>query len=438
MISKIKSRIKGLDVNTKEVVNKSGWSMIVKIVGLIAGFLVSIFLGRTLGAEGLGVLNLSTKIIGVIMVFSLLGINTVVLKNISISFENKNWNEVANTIFSAFWITFPISILFSILLFSISPWLSISVFQEPELYIPLAIASIALIFQVQSRIFSSGINGFRKIWQSNLTNDTLSYGVILIGLILFYFFDIQISLVNVAILYGVSRLIVLLTVGTYWRTIFHFKGKRSFLGTPMLKVGLPLLLVSAGSLISSNADAVMLGWLSSAKEVGFYSVAAKLGLMTSFFHMVTVSTLSPKIASLYQLDKIKELELMVQKVTKVLIFIGLASVFVFIVFGKFVLNLWGSEFQTAYIPLIIITIGQLFNIGTGATGIILIMTGFEKIVGRIVLIFALLNLVLNYLLIPMYGAIGAALATAITLAFENILKYFLLKMKLSINTIKLN
>ncbi|MEN8126153.1 MAG: polysaccharide biosynthesis C-terminal domain-containing protein [Bacteroidota bacterium] len=126
---------------------------------------------------------------------------------------------------------------------------------------------------------------------------------------------------------------------------------------------------------------------------------------------------------------------MVQQVTQGLVFIGLFSLVIFVIAGKYLLGIWGAEFITAYWALVIIAIGQLFNIGTGATGIILIKTGYEKILGYITISLAIFDLALNYILIPKFGATGAAIATATTLISENIIKVILVKIKTDIYTI---
>jgi O-antigen/teichoic acid export membrane protein len=97
--------------------------------------------------------------------------------------------------------------------------------------------------------------------------------------------------------------------------------------------------------------------------------------------------------------------------------------------------LWGNEFKEAYLVLIILAVGQFFNISTGCAGMLLIMCGFEKIHGYISLFFMLLNLILNYTLIVSYGAVGAAIATTITIASENVVKLILAKKKVGISTI---
>jgi O-antigen/teichoic acid export membrane protein len=166
--------------------------------------------------------------------------------------------------------------------------------------------------------------------------------------------------------------------------------------------------------------------------VGLYSVAARIALLTSFFLQVTNAAISPKIAALYEEGKKYEMEKMVQSVTLGLIGIALFAVLIFVLFGKSILSIWGIEFQSAYPLLVILSIGQFFNIGTGASGLILIMCGLEKTHAWISSVFVVVNLILNYFLIREYGAVGAAIATSVTVSLDNISRVILAKVKLNI------
>lgn len=435
MVETFKRKLSSLDIHTLEVIKKSSASIIVKVLGLAAGFGTSIILGRTIGPEGLGVINLSTKVVTLIMIFASLGMDNVVRKEVAIAFERKDWQHVANTIFTALRINIPIALSISLILIFFTPWLTENFFEDPRLEIPLIIYLAVMVPQVISKIFASGINGFRKIWQSNLVDATLSSVITLLGLGILLLLDIEITIINAAILYAIGRISVTFTVGLYWRRLFQFKGSKTLQSKPMLKVALPLLLVTSTSVIAASADTIMLGWLSSTKEVGLYSVALRLGLLSNIFLMISVSTLAPKIASLYAEKKKKELEKMIQQVTKGLFILGLAVLVGYVLLGKFILNFWGDEFVTSYAILIIITMGQFVNVSTGSTGVILMMTGFEKNLSRITLTALALNIILNLILIPHYGAAGAAIATTSTVILENILKVILVRTKTGISTI---
>ena len=100
-----------------------------------------------------------------------------------------------------------------------------------------------------------------------------------------------------------------------------------------------------------------------------------------------------------------------------------------------ILSLWGLEFIDAYIILVILGLGQFINLSTGAVGLTLIMTGYEKTHGNISIVFMLINVILNFILIKSFGATGAAVATSTTIIFENITKMIYVKIKTNINTI---
>lgn len=435
MLTKIKNKILKLDEHTIEVLKKSSSSIIVKLFGMLVGIFVSIFLGRTIGAEGLGIISLANTIASLLIVITLFGFNNVIIKNIAISDSNRDWRTISENIYTSIYFNGILALLIALVGVLLVPYLVEEIFDIPDLKIPLLIATVMIIPQTFSRIFASGLNGLRKIWQGNLVNEVLSIWIVGLGLIIFYFFKIKITLINTAIIYAVAKLIVFFVTFFYWKSVFNYKGEKSLILKPMLKKALPLLLVTGASIIASSTDVLMLGWLTNAKEVGLYSIAAKLSLLMSLFLQVSNSAISPKLASLFALKNITELEVLIKRVTSGLIIIGILFLGNFIFFGDFLLSFWGNEFKEAYYVLIILSVGQFFNISSGCAGLLLVMCGFEKIHGYISLLSLIINLGLNYILILNYGLIGAAIATAITVVSENIIKFIVVKNKTGITVI---
>ncbi len=395
---------------------------------------VSLCLGRTLGASGLGIINLASQTVTLLLVVTMFGMDNVLIKRIAIAYERGDQRQIGNSFYTSSVINGLLAGAITVLGAVLAPWLSRRVFHAPALEIPLIIFISVIVPQTFSRIFAAGLSGFRKIWQSSLVNDALSVWVVGIGLIVFFCAGIRTTVVSVAVLYAAGRLAVFASTGLYWRRLFRYSGPKQFIPGPMLTMALPLLVVSGTSVITSSADAVMLGWLGTSREVGLYSVAAKLALLESFFLIVSNSAISPKIASLFAEGKISDMEKMVKRTTLGLILIAVASLTIFVLFGHFILELWGSEFRGAYAILVVLGVGQFFNISTGCVGLLLIMCGHEKLQGYISVTFLTLNLFLNYLLIRAYGAVGAAAATALTIAGENVTKLAMAKWKVGILT----
>ena len=424
-----------LDIHTLEVLSKSYKTVLVRMAGRIMGLLISIYLGRTLGAEGVGIINLVNQIAFVFLIFTMFGFDNVIIKYIAIAKSNSKWNNIGNTVFTGFWFNSALAVVMGSLGILLLPFLTESFFNNQALYIPLFITFLMLLPQTISRVYGAALNGHGKIWQANLVNETLSAFVVSMGLLIIYTANIEVNVVTIVLLYAIGRLVVTATVSIYWKRVFNEISKPKFVLKPMLKMAIPLLLVTSTSVIASNADAIMIGWIRNVKDVGLYSVAAKLALLVVFLLQVTTSVLSPKLAEMYAQNKIKEMNVLVRKITFGLMLIAIGFLIFFILTGKYMLSLWGIEFEEAYSILIILSIGQFFNISTGCAGMLLMMCGFEKTYGYISIVFVLLNILLNYFLITLYGAVGAAVATAITIAFENISKAILAKQKIGVLTI---
>jgi O-antigen/teichoic acid export membrane protein len=435
MINKLKAKILKLDSHTLDVVRKSFKAMSVKIAGMIIGLIVSVSLGRILGSEGLGIINLTSTIASLLVVITLFGFSNVLVKNIALSVHNRNWRIINNNIYTSKWFNGSLAIFVVIIGVPSVSILSEGIFRNPSLEIPLIIAVVMIIPQTFSRIFASGLIGFQKIWQSNLVNDTLSIVIVGFGILVSKILDVKITVVNVAIIYAIGRFVVMCSVFLYWKTIFNYEGRKKFILKPMLKMALPLLLISGTSIVASNSDILMIGWLNDMKQVGLYTVAARLALLVSLFLQVSNAAISPKLATLFASNNIAEIDVLVKQVTLGLVLIGVGFLIFFTLGGEWVLSLWGSEFKEAHLILIILAVGQFFNISTGCAGMILIMCGYEKLHSRISLFSVVLNIALNYVLILSYGAVGAAVATAITVTFENILKLIVVKNKTGILTI---
>lgn len=430
MLKKITSK---LDIHSLEVVKKSLSSIVVKALGVIFGLGLSIFLAKTIGAEGLGIINLSNRVVSVMLVLGLFGMSKVIIKEVAIALNKKDLEHIGNVMHSAYWLNGLITISLSILLILASPWLANSVFEEPKLTYPLIISFVVMTPQVFSRIFSSGLIGFRKIWQSNLVDQALS--VCLTGVIVFitWLFVQELSVNMVATCYAIGRVGVTLSVGLFWKKIYKNNVSSKKIFEKLLKTAKPLFFISIAGIVINNSDIIILGFFSEAKDVGIYVVAARIALLTSVLLQISNSALSPKIAALYAENNIKSLEEMIKKITKGLFFIGLFVFLFFIFSGNWILSIWGEEFEEAYWILIILGFGQLVNLTTGAVGIILIMTGHEKTQRNISLCFMMVFLILSFTLIPIYGALGASIASATAVMGINITKLIYVKKNTKIN-----
>ena len=132
MINKL-NLLFNFDLNTKEVIKNASASLIIKVLGVGFLFFNSAFLGRFLGPEGLGIINISLKITAILLMLSLLGIPHLLVKEISIYHSNKNWNKINDLSYSSFLINIGASTIIALIIIYFTPYLSRVVFNESEL-----------------------------------------------------------------------------------------------------------------------------------------------------------------------------------------------------------------------------------------------------------------------------------------------------------------
>jgi len=89
------------------------------------------------------------------------------------------------------------------------------------------------------------------------------------------------------------------------------------------------------------------------------------------------------------------------------------------------LSLFGDEFVPAAGTLMVLTLGHFVNAATGPVGNLLMLTGYEKMMRNNIAGCSLLNIALNIFLIPKFGILGAAGATAFSLATMNVVSIIL-------------
>ena len=187
--------------------------------------------------------------------------------------------------------------------------------------------------------------------------------------------------------------------------------------------------------INSTLDIVMIGIMRSREEVGIYKIAVTAAGLTVLGLQVINIVIMPRIAHLHAGRELKAMQALVTTTARlILLAAGLASL-VLIVFGKVLIGYaFGADFVAGYPALVVLTLGQLANAAFGSVGLLLNMSGHERFSLVGVAIACVANVCLNLVLIPLFGILGAATATAVTLVIWNVVLYWQVWQKLGIDS----
>jgi O-antigen/teichoic acid export membrane protein len=165
---------------------------------------------------------------------------------------------------------------------------------------------------------------------------------------------------------------------------------------------------------------MLLPALADAGEAGLYNVAHRLAAQLGLLMLVIASIASARFAAHHQQRQQDDLRRLAGRATRTLILFGLPPAVVLWIWGEAILSLFGAEFAGAGTALRILVAGQLVNLATGPVGYLLAMTGHERTLRSVLLATLGLMLPLALILIPVFGANGAAAAVSLAMAFHNL------------------
>jgi O-antigen/teichoic acid export membrane protein len=244
--------------------------------------------------------------------------------------------------------------------------------------------------------------------------------LILLLLSFFNFFNEYIPVLAFALAIFFCLVLALLVwfYGFLERISISFNINRNII-SHLVSLAFPLFISGIASMLMTWTDIIMLGIFLPSSEVGVYSVALRVSTVVSIVLVATNTVLAPRFAELWALKKIDELVKFARSITRIISFVSFVIFCVIVVAGRSLLAIFGNGYISGYYPLIILAIGQLVNACSGSVGYILMMTDFQHFHRNVTLLSIVLNVFLNWLLIPNLGILGAAIATMVTMIFWN-------------------
>ena len=201
----------------------------------------------------------------------------------------------------------------------------------------------------------------------------------------------------------------------------------------ILNSSIPLLWVASMLFVNSWADRIFLGVYSTPEDVGVYSISIKVAMLVGFVLVAVNSVSSAKFSEFYQSDNIKDLSNYCTKSTNLMATISFPILILLILYSDQILNIFGSDFIIGSSALVILCSGQFINVATGSVGQILAMTNREKLLRKSILIAVITNIILNFILVPLYNINGAAIATSVSWMVSTIFAFYYVRKEFHFN-----
>lgn len=416
----------------KDILNKSFGFLIFRGIGIVGGYLFTYLIAQRYGASMNGLVTLGFSIFMFASAVSTFGIDINLVKHYS---DLNKWENEPGLFYKVLLKTFLLSIGITLILFVFRDFIAIKLFKKPQFVPVYNWAIFAIPGWTMIKAIAGVLRGKGLINWFSFFNNAGKFSLATIIFVAFDFFEIDSLNAIKAHFYAITILAIL----AFFVVLYHFK-------TISLKTvsGSWTFMWESFPMFISTTIMVFMGWIDSFvlgvyvidSEIGIYNVAIKIALGASFAMEAINAGLAPKVARLYYEDKKEEFHKLVQFSTHLNFGVTVGIVLIIIIFNQFLLGLFGEEFKSGFAVLLILSLVHLMNSFMGSSATIMQMIGYQKQYQNIAILALVINLSLNFMLVPKYGNVGAAVATAISLTFwyicnagflkkkENIITYF--------------
>ncbi len=392
-----------------------------KIFSALFQYVYLIVISKILGASILGGFLLGLTVVNFAALISRLGLDVGVIKFVAQYCACKDMERVKGVVTMALIISGLAGVVIALLVFCNATFLSDFFSGKPGFKQVIKVLSPTIPMISLMWIALSATQG-AKIMKYTTYAQHITLPLVNLSAVLFlYWFGLRLD--GVVAAFVISYITVtLLSFAFLGRTFPLWQQVQPIFDVKaLLSVSMPLFLVVFLNFGLLWTDTIMLGYFRSSAEVGIYNVVVKTALLISMILTSFNAIFAPVISDLHSRNRLRRLESLFKTVTKWVLVISLPAFSIMTVLSNNILSLFGPDFVHGARSLEILAFAQLVNAGVGSVGFMLAMTGRQQLVLLNTFMIFLVNVGLNYYLIPQYGMLGAATATGTATILLNLL-----------------
>lgn len=413
--------------------------LLLRISWAVIGLVGQIIIARTVGVSDYGHYSLIFAWLAVLALPGRLGFDEAAVKFVATYHEKKQ--SLALRGFSRF--AFRYTLLASLGLVVIALLVLPYTVQDGNLLQAWKVAIWCLPLLCLIAVRQGILRGLGELIRSQL-GDTTVRPLLLIAFVLFAHFALGLTVtLSMLMAMALAALLLAYVLGELWLrkaykqhvdTIADSECEPLLSKAHWLSTAAWMALLSSSILIMNRTDILMLGAMTSPVEVGLYAVASKLSIVFTFGLAAVNTAIAPLISRAHTRGDRTTITDLMRKATLISLAISLALLFAVWLAGDYFLGVFGAEFIAAKTTFYILIISHLASALVGPTGPLLNMTGHHKHLAVLFALVSVLNVVLNYYLIPLHGIEGAAAATLISALLLKVLSVLSVRHYLQMNS----
>lgn len=392
------------------------------LVNTGATFLATVLLARLLGVSGFGIFAFVVALGLLLVVPAVLGFDRLATRDVAAYSARSSWSLLRGLVLSANAVVLANAVLLALGVGLIA----IVATPDPVLRDGILIGLLTVPLMAIGRVDQGVLMGLRRVVSAQAPDLALR-PVLFLLLVLGVMWltpagldsraAIAIHVASIAAATGVTVLLL----RRWWPPEASAIGA-AYETKAWGRSALWLTLLSGVMIVNAQSGTVMLGILRGPDEAGLFSVAARGAALIAFGLGAVNAALQPSVARLWATGRVDELQHLVTVSARAVLVFSVPVTAVFVLLAADILAVaFGPDYARAAPAFAILSGAQLVNAAIGSVGALLIMTGHDRDAAFGIATGAVLNIVLGFVLIPLGGASGAALAAAISIVTWNVL-----------------
>ncbi|RYE09068.1 MAG: flippase [Hyphomicrobiales bacterium] len=392
----------------------------IKVASTALNLLVAIVLARLLGADGFGVYSFVFALITIMAIPAQMGLPNLIVRETSKAQSSGDW-AVMKGLWR--WSTLVALSMSAALmtLGALAAWLFAA--QLPESGPTVFLWGLALLPLVAlGNLRGAALRGLRHVVQGQLPEFILrpAFLILLVLGLAFLLSTPTLTASDAMMLHALASLMAF-AVGAWLLLKMRpeeLKSEKASIvqRTVWINSAISLGMVEGMQVLGNSLDVILLGFFASPSEIGVYRVAAQFALLITVPITALNLAIAPHVSRLFHEERHQEVQGLLRYVAAVSAICGSIAIVFMLLFGRYVLVLlFGDEYGAAYVPMIILSLGQVLIAFMGAVVTVAIMAGHEKSVAAYMTGGVVGTFLAQLLLIPILGINGAALGTVLGL-----------------------
>jgi O-antigen/teichoic acid export membrane protein len=381
------------------------------------GYGFKIYIARSLGAEALGLYALGMTIVSFMGIVNGMGLPESAVRFVASYTASKRFQELRSLLWSSSWTLLATNLIFVGILLQAGPWIVNRFYHAPGLtkYLPLFAA--IMLTAALNLFYGSVLSGYREVGRRTVIAKVVASSVTIAASVLLITLGYGLRGYLTAQILSASCVLLLLVYFAFRFTPVEARRpdfKKFWISSEVWSFAVAMFGVKLMEFFMMQTDRVALGVYRGANEVGIYAVVASLIAYETIILQSVNQIFAPVIADIHARGEHDLLGRLFQTLTKWILGLTLPLAIVLVVYARPIMALFGHDFEAGWRLLIIGTCGQLVNCGVGSVGSLLWMSGHERRLVRVQMVMGAVMVVLCFKLVPVWGALGAVIAAAIT------------------------